>query len=213
MSSMTSPPSRRPPLNGSRRGHRCSPKWAIVFRLASCTMLLEHVMLDVLRKKPATPEHVLHRSYQNALRAIGRYADAEKYRAATLFEVQNGFILRAFSAADPSQVLAIEIPDEDVQELVVKNYAERGRRDGGGGRPTLLPSGYEDFFRALGSYLDSRNARSVSVVEMVDAVAVSFLDLRSTNDAYLWQPQSFVIGADQIQKLLKEASDRRTSKR
>jgi len=169
-------------------------------------------MLDVLRKKPVTPERVLHRSYQNALRAIGRYSDCEQHRAVSLFEVQHGFILRAFSGSDPAQVLAIEIPEDDIQDLIVKNYAERGSR----GRATdagVLSGRYEDFFRALGFYLDNHNARSLAVTEMVDAVAVSFFELRSTNDAYTWDTQSFVMERDDVNKLLADAAGRRAAKR
>jgi hypothetical protein len=169
-------------------------------------------MLDVLRKKPVTPDHVLQRSYQNALRAIGRYSDSEGHRALSLFEVQHGFILRAFSADDPAQVIAVEIPEDDIQDLIVKNYGQRGSRkqskDTG-----LLAGRYEDFFRALGFYLDGHNARSISVTEIVDAVGVSFFELQSTNDAYTWDPRSFVLQRDEVDKLLTEAARRRNPKK
>lgn len=167
-------------------------------------------MLDVLRKKPAPPpEHLLHRSYQNALRAIGRFADAEDHRSVALFEVQHGFILRAFPSADPVRIVAIEIPDDDIQDLILKDYGDRGRRDRDPKSTTLLPTGYEDFLRALGFFLDGKNARSVSLTEMADGFAVSFFELQTTNDGYFWHPQSFVMQHEHIKSLLDEASNRR----
>jgi hypothetical protein len=169
-------------------------------------------MLDVLRKKPVAPERALHRSYQNALRAIGRYSDSELHRTVSLFEVQHGFILRAFSASTPPKVLALEIPEDDIQDLIIKNYAERSARpqttDVG-----VLSGRYEDFFRALGFYLDKHNARSIAVAEMVDAVAVSFFELQSTNDSYTWEAESFVMERDGVNRLVAEATGRRASNR
>src|SRR5579862_6570798 len=84
-----------------------------VRNLESCSW--EYAMLQVRRKK-GPPDHVLKRTYQNELRAMGRYCDDKGLRAIGLYEVEDGFLLRAFADPnDPHSIEAIEVPKDDVQ--------------------------------------------------------------------------------------------------
>jgi hypothetical protein len=163
-----------------------------------------------LRRKTQPPPDQLKRTYQNELRAIGRHCDDNGLRHVSILEVGEGFILRGFADPnDPGSVEAIEIPDSDIQGLILKNFTARGR-SGVATRSKLCPTGYEDFFRALGYELEVNQAKAVSVQEMIDAISVAYLSLLPTSEeGYVWEPKSVVLSATAIQELLDEAFRRR----
>lgn len=166
-------------------------------------------MLDLLKRKNSPPPDLLKRTYQNDLRALGRFADDNGFRHLGIYEVNDGFILRAFAADDPTVVEAIEIPQTDLHGLIMKNFTARGRH-GDGPRSALCPTGYEDFFRALGYELEVNQARCITVQELVDCFAMSYLQLQLTSDGgYIWEPRSLVLDQAHIRQLLDEAFRRR----
>lgn len=168
-------------------------------------------MLDLLKKKQ-TPPDLLKRTYQNDLRAIGRHADDNRFRGIGVYEVAGGFILRAFSGSDSTSAEAIEIPDGDLEGLILKNFTARGG-SADGTRSPLCPTGYEDFLRALGYELEVNQARAVVVQEMVDVFAVAYQQLVATSEeGYVWEPRSLILEKPQIQEILDEAFRRREAK-
>lgn len=166
-------------------------------------------MLQLKRKKEP-PAHLLKSTYQNELRAIGRYCDDRQLRGIGIYEVGEGFILRGFSDPnDPSTVNAIEVPKDDIQGLIIKNFTAKGRVDVIA-RSVLCPTGYEDFMRALGYELEINQARAVTIQEMVDRMSITYQQLRTTSEeGYVWEPRSVLLTAGDVQELLDEAFNRR----
>lgn len=166
-------------------------------------------MLDLLRKK-SPPADLLKRTYQNDLRAIGRHADDNHYRGLGVYEVTNGFIVRAFrSSKDPTSVEAIEVPDGDLQGLILKNFTARGSSVEDGHSP-LCPTGYEDFLRALGYEVEQNKGRAIAIQELVDGFAVTYQCLQPTSEeGYVWDLQSLMLYPPEIQTMLDDAFRRR----
>ncbi len=166
-------------------------------------------MLEILgRKREATSEQ-LKRTYQNDLRAIGRYADDSGHRNVGVYEVNAGFIVRATPRTDSTVIEALEIPDSDLTGLILKNFTARRGRGQDASPPPLCPTGYEDFLRALGYELDKISARNVTVQEMVDCFAVSYQELAPTAEGYAHNPRSLILDMSAIQEILDEAFRRR----
>jgi hypothetical protein len=65
-------------------------------------------------------------------------------------------------------------PMNDVMELISNQERARGLMIDGVMPPTLCPSGYEDFFRALGFELDTVRAANICLVELSGGFSVSF---------------------------------------
>ncbi len=168
------------------------------------------MMLDLVRPKQSTIEAA--RSYQNVLRAIGRYADDQGLCHIGLYEVENGFILRGFDAKDFTAVQALEIPDSELEALVVKNFTSRSKARSGGHHSTLCPTGYEDYLRAVGYELDQRSASKVSLTELTEEFGIAYMELNTTTQGYVWSPRSFVESASAVQDRLDQAFGRRAGR-
>jgi len=127
-----------------------------------------------------------------------------------IYEVNDGFILRALADPnDPHSVEAIEVPKDDIQSLILRNFTSKARRTSNIRSP-LCPTGYEDFLRALGYELEINQARGVVIQELVDRFAITYLQLSPTSEeGYVWEPRAVLLAADDIQKLLDEAFNRR----
>jgi hypothetical protein len=129
----------------------------------------------VAKPEPAPAPERRKWQYQTALRAIGHHADDAGLRSVSLMEVGGGFVLRAHAGPDPTQVSGVEITTEDMDGLILKNFTAAGRSDELAYRSPLCPTGYEDWFRALGLHLDENGFRTVAVAELTDGFAISFL--------------------------------------
>jgi hypothetical protein len=168
-------------------------------------------MLQLRRRKDPS-EAVLKRTYQNELRAIGRHCDDNGFRFIGVYEVSDGFILRAFGElGNPASIEAIEIPDADLQSLILKNFTAQGPRSPKSQSP-LCPTGYEDFLRSLGSELEDSQAKAIALQEMDDAFVVSYHQLEAASEeGYIYEPKTLLLKADHIRELLDEAFRRRGS--
>lgn len=165
-----------------------------------------------LRRRKEPPAGLLKRTYQNELRAIGRHCDDVGFRGIGVYEVADGFILRAFpDIAEPASIDAIEIPDADLQSLILKNFTAQRTRSGKS-HSDLCPTGYEDFLRALGYELEESQAKAITLQEMDTAFAVTYLQLKATSgEGYIWEPKSLLLKSSHVQELLDEAFRRRGS--
>ena len=114
-------------------------------------------------------------SYQDSLRAIGRYFDRNVYRTVLVAEVEDGYVARAFPGHQSSlRAEGIALPMADVLALIA---AQDQGRDGIGSdlkMPPLLPTGYEDFFRSLGHEMDVAKAAFVTLAELSTGILVSY---------------------------------------
>lgn len=113
--------------------------------------------------------------YQDSLRAIGRYFDRNVYRHILVSEVNDGYIARAFPGQQASlKAEGIALPMSDVLTLISSQEQGRGVQVADVKMPPLCPTGYEDFFRALGHDLDTAQAGDVSVVELSGGFLVAY---------------------------------------
>jgi hypothetical protein len=113
-------------------------------------------------------------TYQDALRAIGRYFDRNLYRHVLVHEVEDGYVARAFPGLQGNlKAEGIALPMSDVLALIASQGLGRGVSVGDVKMPPLCPTGYEDFFRSLGDDLDSVGATNVCVVELSGGILVS----------------------------------------
>jgi hypothetical protein len=118
---------------------------------------------------PPTP------TYQDSLRAIGRYFDRNIYRHVLVSEVEDGYIARAFPGKlGMLKAEGIALPLSDVMALIASQSQVRGLTVSDVKMPPLCPTGYEDFFRALGFDLDAAGARHISVIELTGGFLVAY---------------------------------------
>lgn len=131
--------------------------------------------LNPLKSRADLPDDLFRPTYQNRLRVIGRHLDDGDYRAVHLLEVEGGILARA---TRHQQVMSdlLEFPEASFRALIVEAVRKRGNR-----RPTnlhspLIPTGYEDFLRALGHHLDGRISRMIAMMECDDFVFLSGME-------------------------------------
>lgn len=117
------------------------------------------------------PRELLIPTYQNRMRIIGRQIDVNRYHMASAFEVDGGFLVRALPEHG-RKAEALEFPDKDFVHWIIEAYRNRGGGERGESTSPLLPSGYEDFMRAIGAALDRHKAESISVAEFSSVVVV-----------------------------------------
>lgn len=154
------------------------------------------------------PPQLLQPTYQNRLRVIGRQIDLYGYRMVAVYEVEGGFLMRAFPL-NGRTAEALEFPDRDFEQLVVQSFVVRGEGERPASNSPLLPSGYEDFFRAIGSALDRNKADSVSVSEFASIVVVGG-NSRAENSAHTTLGNlQWVLQAEDIARVLDESFGRR----
>jgi hypothetical protein len=114
-------------------------------------------------------------TYQDSLRAIGRYFDRNVYRHVLVSEVDDGYIARAFPGQQANlRAEGIALPMSDVLALIASQEQGRGVQVSDVKMPPLCPTGYEDFFRSLGFDLDAAKASNVSVVELSGGFVVAY---------------------------------------
>lgn len=119
---------------------------------------------------PPPPSRPLFRpdgtpSYQQRLAVIGRHLDTHRCEAACLLEVEGNYIVRALGS-DGSTSTLMEFVSEDFAGDSVPHAPRKPRAS------SLLPSGYEAAFRAVGRLLDERSALSIAVIECPSALQI-----------------------------------------
>ena len=147
-------------------------------------------------------------TYQNRLRVIGRQLDLGGYGAINLLEIPGGFLVRAMrpGARAPD---ALEYPHGEFPELLARAVAARGEGERRPRPHPLLPSGYEDFLRALGHRLDEQQAEAITVAELEGFVAVGGLARVERYERTDIAPFQRLLRAEDIGALLDDAFRRR----
>ncbi len=185
---------------------------AQAIRQVARTLSLSDVTAVPIATSAGTLPGFLRPTYENRLRAVGRQLDLYGYSAINLSEVAGGFLVRALPRGGRIAE-ALEFLDRDAAQVLSQAVAARG--EGGRTPPTavLLPTGYEDFLRALGQYLDVGNAHTITITELEPMVAVGGLSPLNQGEYTGLVPFYELLQADQIKKLLDEAFRRRTVSR
>lgn len=117
------------------------------------------------------------KSYQRALRVIGRYLDSEPAYNLSIAEKADGFTVRSHPTPEPADE---RIKHFEWNRLATEDrfYSAAGRGWGPKRRPTETPWAlscrHEQALRKLGSLLDAEGASGLSVDEMDDGLDVSF---------------------------------------
>lgn len=149
-------------------------------------------------------------TYQNRLRVIGRHLDNESYSNVAIFEIEGGFVARAipYGGKRPE---ALEFPDSQFAALMNQAINQRGGGQHYEGRSTLLPTGYEDFFRSLGYLLDNMMAHGIMFCELQSHLLVTGSEPTNSNTGHVAYSQfERYLRHDDIQRLLDDAFGRRT---
>ncbi|MBA2451873.1 MAG: response regulator [Chloroflexia bacterium] len=154
------------------------------------------------------PAELTQPTYQNRLRVIGRQLDTYRYQAMNLMEVGGGMLVRGTPRGSRTPE-ALEFLDKDFPQLFRSGLAARGENEWVRAKTPLLPTGYEDFLRALGHRLDSQYAEAVSVTELDSFFAVGGVAKVEASGHTAMAPLQWLLYADDITYLLDEAYRRR----
>lgn len=121
------------------------------------------------------------KSYQRALRVIGRYLDSEPAYHVSVSEVADGFTVRSHSTQRGSDEVVKHFPWDRLDDLDKYYSGARGL----GRRPSRyqaidrnFPCGHEAALRKLGSILDEASASSLSIDEVPNGLDVSYMHPR-----------------------------------
>ncbi len=154
------------------------------------------------------PPELLNPTYQNRLRVIGRQIDLNRYRMVSLFEVDGGFLVRALPQHG-RHADALEFPDRDFLHWITEAYRNRGGGERHESLSALLPSGYEDFLRAIGAALDRHKAESISVAEFASVIVVGGSAKVDTSVQTTVGNLQWILQKDDILQILDEGYRRR----
>lgn len=166
-------------------------------------------MVPTQSTQPTSANDLLQPTYQNRLRVIGHHLDTENYRDAAIFEIEGGFIARA-RREKGKRAGALEFPDSQFVQLMQGAINSRGRREGYERHSRVLPTGYQDFLRALGFLLDNQSAIGVTIVELESHFLVTGLEPSKSVAGHnaIRQFERYLTRED-IQQLLDDAFNRR----
>lgn len=160
------------------------------------------------RRASNVPVELQAPTYQNRLRVIGRQLDRYSYRSVNVVEVAGGFLVRAQERGQ-REPGALEFPNSDFPHLVAGAFSARGEEQWERVRTAILPTGYEDFLRALGYQLDSRSAEAISIAEFEDIVVVGGVGKSEAYGVSQLQPFHMLLKAEEIEYMLNQAFRRR----
>lgn len=140
---------------------------------------------------------------------IGRHLDLYRYRSANILEIVGGVLVRGLPEGSRSPE-ALEFLDRDFPQLVATAIAARGegeRRERA--KATRMPTGYENFLRALGHWLDQHLAEAVTISELGDFVAVGGVAKVDATGQTTVGPLQWLLREDDTTYMLDEAYRRR----
>ncbi len=156
---------------------------------------------------PAQPETPL--TYQNRLRVVGRQLDLHDYQGCLITELPSRLVVRAVRRGQLIPEL-LELPDADMP--AARSLARHARGNGERRlRHPVLPTGYEDALRGLGSWLDEQEARWVTLCELPSGLAETGVTSRRTFHSTDFVPLDAFFPAEEIQALLDAAFQRRSA--
>lgn len=149
------------------------------------------------------------RNYEHALRVIGRHLDSETGFHAGIEEVEGGFTVH-FQPIQGEERTS-DFAWDRLDDLLIFNSAGRGigaKRKRNAGLWAEIQGGREDIFRALGHMLDEDQATRVTVDELDDGLAVSYLRPASGNGGGSEERQA-VLTIEQLRDIQATAQARR----
>ena len=177
---------------------------ALVTQLAAQERLTPQTRL--LDTPEDVPVDLLQPTYQNRLRLIGAECDVAGLRELAVLETVGGFVVRAVCLHE-HRAEVLEFADAHFAHLVSEAIGARGLCTLA--PHPLLPTGYEDAWRAIGHALDERGARDVTLVELEQRLVVSGRQRtngyhESGHDRFEW-----MLGPQDLRTLLDQSYYRR----
>ncbi len=154
------------------------------------------------------------RKYVQVLRVIGRHLDAEPGEQVRVSESESGFDLQYQPFQGGPDMQMVHFSWDRLEDLSVFQSASRGvtrrhvRRLVAEPR---FPGGRQEFFRALGSFLDSEGATKVALEELPEQVKVTY-SAPGTSSNSNSQKRTLVLGEQQIHELIVQSRKRRGQK-
>ncbi|MDB5076127.1 MAG: hypothetical protein JWO42_2306 [Chloroflexi bacterium] len=149
-----------------------------------------------------------HPTYQQGLGAIGRYLDQHGYEDLVLCELGDGFVGRV--VLNGRLVEAIPFSVNDLNRMIRMAAEETGRLrqspplapnpDGSFMRRTV--GGYRDFLSALGRQCDWLEASSVLLVELPEAMLVTYRKPAGSPDASQMSNYEYLYDESGIRQLM-----------
>lgn len=152
------------------------------------------------------PPQLFEPSYENRLRVVGRYLDDNELHSICLLEITDRMLVRACRGDDACPVV-IEFTHHAIHSMIGDAVEARGEGESPHPATGLLPTGYEDFLRAVGFELDERVAEDIAIVEASSFIVVSGSEPQFESAGY--RPFSDALGKDDVLQALGEAVDRR----
>ena len=167
-------------------------------------------MVRLAFRRENLDETLVRPTYQNRLRAIGSHLDKEQYRDATVIEAKGGFIVRATIADDPLPQV-VEFPNSEVEGLAHEAFGRRGEYQNYKPHSSIVPTGYQDLFRALGHLMDNRSAVGITILELESHVLIAGRELaRFVAGKQTYRQFEHFLSAEDVQTLLDDAFRQRT---
>jgi DNA-binding response OmpR family regulator len=173
---------------------------ALVAQLAAQEPLIPQTRLLNIPKD--VPVALLAATYQNRLRVIGGQCDAAGLRELAVLETAGGFVVRAVSLHD-HRAEVLEFANAHFAQLVGDAITARGTRSLVA--HPLLPTGYEDAWRAIGRALDEREAKDVTIVELEQRVVVSGRQQTNGYHESSYERFEWMLEAEDLKALVDQA--------
>jgi hypothetical protein len=153
--------------------------------------------------------------WEEVLRSVGAFADAERVKEILVLELEGGFLLQglgmqsggADSDAFGTQVKkTYELTDDQVAELMDANTARRGSADADRPLPDLS-NYYELGLRIIGAYIDTQRAHDVFLFEQEGSFVLRLFGVAGSRGA---GHQLSEFTKDEILAMIESAPDQRS---
>lgn len=115
-----------------------------------------------------------YRPLQDGLRAAGHYLDGSGRRLASLLMVDDGIVVTLRPGDIRGVDEAVLLTDEDLQNLYSAARSGRGSGDTVQFTDPLVPTGYEDFLRALAAPAGQESWSQIRLVRLGDEIMLSY---------------------------------------
>jgi hypothetical protein len=151
--------------------------------------------------------------WEEVLRSIGAFADAERLKELLVLELEGGFLLQGLGmpggGADSDSFGALakrtyELTDDQVAELMDAASAKRGSAGDDQPHPDLS-NYYELAMRIVGAYIDQQRAHDVFLFEQDGSFVIRLLALSATRSGH----QLAEFTRDEILAMIESAPEQR----
>ena len=154
--------------------------------------------------------------WEEVLRSVGAFADAERVKELLLLELDGGFLLQGLGIAGggadsdsfgSAAKKTYELTDDQVAELMDANTARRGTAERDRPHPEMA-NYYELAMRIIGAYIDTQKAHDVFLFEQDGSFVLRLFGTTGTRGS---GHQLSEFTKDEILAMIESAPEQRTS--